>query len=78
METQLKYGNQIRKKVAASQDLGKGGNGQWPEIREIRRQAMSEQFFADYLERLEDRQRRLHHELQDLSAEAMDWSPGRP
>ena len=37
---------------------------------------MKAQFFADYLERLEDLQRRLHKEVQDLPAEAMDWSPG--
>ena len=35
-----------------------------------------DQFFADYLERLEDLQRRLHNELRDLPAEALDWSPG--
>ena len=34
------------------------------------------QFFADYLERLEDLQHRLHKELQDLPADSMDWSPG--
>jgi uncharacterized damage-inducible protein DinB len=37
---------------------------------------MKDQFFADYLERLEDLQRRLHREVRDLPAEAMDWSPG--
>lgn len=37
---------------------------------------MKEQFFADYLERLEDLQRRLHQAVQDLPVEAMDWSPG--
>lgn len=37
---------------------------------------MQGQFFADYLERLEDLQRRLHHEVEDLPVEAMDWSPG--
>jgi uncharacterized damage-inducible protein DinB len=37
---------------------------------------MKDQFFADYLERLEDLQRRLHKGLRDLPAEAMDWSPG--
>jgi uncharacterized damage-inducible protein DinB len=37
---------------------------------------MKAQFFADYLQRLEDLQRRLHKEVRDLPAEAMDWSPG--
>jgi hypothetical protein len=37
---------------------------------------MEDQFFADYLERLEDLQRRLHRDVHDLPAEAMDWSPG--
>ena len=37
---------------------------------------MKDQFFADYLQRLEDLQGRLHKEVQNLSAEAMDWSPG--
>lgn len=37
---------------------------------------MKGQFFADYLQRLEDLQRRLHKEVQNLPAEAMDWSPG--
>ena len=37
---------------------------------------MKDQFFADYLERLQDLQRRLHQEVRDLPAEAMDWSPG--
>jgi hypothetical protein len=37
---------------------------------------MKAQFFADYLERLEDLQRRLHKEVRDLPVEAMDWSPG--
>src|SRR5215212_10296642 len=37
---------------------------------------MKHQLFADYLERLEGLQRRLHTDVQDLSAEAMDWSPG--
>lgn len=37
---------------------------------------MKDQFFADYLERLEDLQHRLHKELRDLPMEAMDWSPG--
>src|SRR6266508_5027568 len=37
---------------------------------------MKDQFFADYLQRLEDLQRRLHKEVRDLPAEAMDWSPG--
>jgi hypothetical protein len=37
---------------------------------------MKDQLFADYLERLEDLQRRLHQAVRDLPAEAMDWSPG--
>ena len=37
---------------------------------------MKDQFFADYLERLEDLQHRLHKEVRHLPAEAMDWSPG--
>jgi len=37
---------------------------------------MKDQFFTDYLERLEDLQRRLRKGVQDLAAEAMDWSPG--
>ena len=37
---------------------------------------MKDQFFADYLERLEDLQHGLHKEVRDLPAEAMDWSPG--
>jgi hypothetical protein len=37
---------------------------------------MKDQFFADYLERVEDLQHRLHREVRDLPAEAMDWSPG--
>jgi uncharacterized damage-inducible protein DinB len=37
---------------------------------------MKHQLFADYLERLEGLQRQLHKEVQDLPAEAMDWSPG--
>ena len=37
---------------------------------------MKDQFFADYLERLEGLQRRLHKEVRELPAEAMDWSPG--
>ena len=37
---------------------------------------MQDQFFADYLELLEGLQRRLHQDVQDLPAEAMDWSPG--
>ena len=38
---------------------------------------MKDQFFADYLERLEGLQRRLHQDVRDLPAEAMDWSPGQ-
>lgn len=37
---------------------------------------MKNQFFVDYLQRLEDLQHRLHKEVRDLPAEAMDWSPG--
>ena len=37
---------------------------------------MKDQFFADYLERLEELQHRLHQAVRDLPAEAMDWSPG--
>ena len=37
---------------------------------------MKDQFFADYLERLEDLQHRLHKDVRDLPAQAMDWSPG--
>ena len=37
---------------------------------------MKHQFFADYLERLEGLQKRLHGEVRDLSVEAMDWQPG--
>lgn len=36
---------------------------------------MKDQFFADYLERLEGLQHRLHKEVRGLPAEAMDWSP---
>ena len=37
---------------------------------------MKDQFFADYLQRLEGLQRALHKDVRDLPAEAMDWSPG--
>ena len=37
---------------------------------------MKHQLFADYLGLLEGLQRRLHTDVQDLPAEAMDWSPG--
>jgi hypothetical protein len=37
---------------------------------------MKNQFFVDYLGLLEGLQRRLHKDMQDLPAEAMDWSPG--
>jgi len=40
------------------------------------RNEMKDQLFADYLDRLEDLQHRLHTEVQDLPLEAMDWSPG--
>jgi len=38
---------------------------------------MNDQFFVDYLERLEALQRRLHQEVQDLPMEAVDWLPGQ-
>ena len=37
---------------------------------------MKHQLFADYLERLEALQHRLHKEVQDLPVEVMDWTPG--
>src|SRR6266498_4531738 len=37
---------------------------------------MKDQFFMDYLQRLEDLQHRLRQSVRDLPAEAMDWSPG--
>jgi uncharacterized damage-inducible protein DinB len=37
---------------------------------------MKHQFFVDYLGLLEGLQRRLHKDVRDLPAEAMDWSPG--
>ena len=37
---------------------------------------MQDQLFADYLERLEDLQGRLHKAVRDLPLEGMDWSPG--
>ena len=37
---------------------------------------MQAQFFADYLQLLEILQHRLHRDVGDLPAEAMDWSPG--
>jgi hypothetical protein len=37
---------------------------------------MKDQFFADYLQLLEGLQRRLHKDVRDLPAEAMDWLPG--
>jgi hypothetical protein len=37
---------------------------------------VKDQLFADYLERLEDLQHRLHRDVRDLPAEAMDWLPG--
>jgi hypothetical protein len=44
--------------------------------RETWREAMKHQFFVDYLQRVEDLQRRLHREARDLPPEAMDWQPG--
>jgi hypothetical protein len=35
-----------------------------------------EQFFADYLERLEILHRGIFKEFQDLPTEAVDWVPG--
>src|SRR3954451_23835173 len=37
---------------------------------------MKDQLFADYLGLLEGLQRRLHTDVRELPAEAMDWSPG--
>jgi hypothetical protein len=37
---------------------------------------MKDPFFADYLERLENLQHRLHQAVHDLPAEGLDWSPG--
>ena len=37
---------------------------------------MKHQLFADYLGRLEFLQHKLHQDVRDLPAEAMDWSPG--
>jgi uncharacterized damage-inducible protein DinB len=37
---------------------------------------MDTDFFANYLERLENLQRNLNKEIQDLPPEAMDWVPG--
>ena len=37
---------------------------------------MKDQFFADYLERLEGLHNRLHKDVQELPTAAMDWSPG--
>ena len=37
---------------------------------------MKDQFFADYLRLLEGLQRRLHKDVRDLPAQAIDWSPG--
>src|SRR6476619_7403365 len=37
---------------------------------------MKHQLFTDYLRLLEGLQRRLYKDVQDLPAEAMDWSPG--
>src|SRR5689334_16808819 len=37
---------------------------------------MKDQFFADYLQRLEDLQGRLQQEVGNLPVDAMDWSPG--
>jgi uncharacterized damage-inducible protein DinB len=37
---------------------------------------MKDQFLADYLQRLEALQRRLHPDMPDLPADAKDWSPG--
>jgi len=37
---------------------------------------MNDQFFNDYLERLENLNRHIHQEVQALPQEALDWSPG--
>jgi uncharacterized damage-inducible protein DinB len=37
---------------------------------------MQAQLFVDYLQRLEDLQDRLHQAVEELPAEAIDWSPG--
>jgi hypothetical protein len=37
---------------------------------------MNDPFFADYMNRLEGLQSKLHGELRDLPLEAMDWTPG--
>lgn len=37
---------------------------------------MKDQFFVDYLQRLEDLQNRIHRDVRDLSTEAMDGLPG--
>jgi uncharacterized damage-inducible protein DinB len=37
---------------------------------------MIDNFFADYLERLENLQRGIHTEVETLPVEAMDWVPG--
>ena len=37
---------------------------------------MKNNFFADYMERLENLQRGLHTEIENLPADAMDWIPG--
>ena len=37
---------------------------------------MKEQFFADYLDRLEDLQQRLHKDVRELPMLAMEWVPG--
>jgi hypothetical protein len=37
---------------------------------------MKDQFFADYLERLVALQHRLHQAVGELTAAALDWSPG--
>jgi uncharacterized damage-inducible protein DinB len=37
---------------------------------------MKDQFFVDYLERLENLNRHIHQEIENLPDEAMDWAPG--
>lgn len=37
---------------------------------------MTDNFFADYLERLENLQRGIHTEVENLPVDAMDWVPG--
>src|ERR687886_2064988 len=40
------------------------------------REAMQARLFAEYLQELEILQHRLHTDVRDLPADAMDWAPG--